>query len=171
MDTQKTVIVVLVGLVLIIASVWAISTVFRGEEASRGNENEEETISDDITDTQADTDVEITESKEHLQGANTEGAVAKKHLANAEIEIKNHLFEPTALTVSTNTTVTWTNESNSRHYVTSTDGSPSSGLNSEPLNGDETYSFTFENPGIYEYVCTRHPDRMRAVIKVVEGSG
>lgn len=170
MDIQKKVLVSLAVLVFIIASVWAVSAVISGEGASRDEEDGGEILDtgNDAVTPPGDTDPEVPEAKEHLEGANTEGAVVKKHLANVEVEIKDHVFEPTVLTVSTETTVAWTNESNSRHNVTSTGGSSGPGPGSGQLHNDDTYSFLFEEPGIYEYICKLHPNRMRAVVKVVE---
>jgi len=58
------------------------------------------------------------------------------------------------LTVPVGTTVTWTNDDpGMAHSVTAVDGSFDSGL----LADGETFSYTFDTPGDFEYYCTPHP--------------
>ncbi len=73
-------------------------------------------------------------------------------------------YSVNVLTVSVGTTVTWTNDDPEMlHTVTDVDGSFDSGF----LAAGERFSFTFTEPGEYEYYCLPHP-WMRAKI-VVEG--
>lgn len=66
------------------------------------------------------------------------------------------------LTIEAGTTVTWTNDDpGMMHTVTSADGVFDSGFLAE---GD-TWSFTFDEPGEFEYFCSPHP-WMRAKIVV-----
>ena len=66
------------------------------------------------------------------------------------------------LTVEAGTTVTWTNEDPGMiHTVTSVDGTFDSGF----LNEGDTWSYTFDDPGEFEYLCTPHP-WMRAKVIV-----
>jgi plastocyanin len=66
------------------------------------------------------------------------------------------------LTIKVGTTVTWTNNDPGMiHTVTSVDGLFDSGF----LNEGDTWSYTFEEPGDFEYLCTPHP-WMRARIIV-----
>jgi nitrite reductase (NO-forming) len=66
------------------------------------------------------------------------------------------------LTVKVGTTVTWKNDDPGMiHTVTSVDGLFDSGF----LNEGDTWSYTFEEPGEFEYLCTPHP-WMRAKIIV-----
>jgi nitrite reductase (NO-forming) len=68
------------------------------------------------------------------------------------------------LTVSAGTTVTWTNDDPGMlHTITAVDGSFDSGF----LNDGDTWSYTFAEPGEFEYFCTPHP-WMRAKV-IVEG--
>ncbi len=68
------------------------------------------------------------------------------------------------LTVSVGTTVTWVNDDEGQiHTTTATDGSFDSGF----LSFGESWSYTFETAGDFEYLCTPHP-WMRARI-IVEG--
>jgi len=65
------------------------------------------------------------------------------------------------LTVKVGTTVTWINHDSAPHTVT---GGP---LNSGTMNQHATYSYTFTEPGTYDYICAYHPN-MRHRIIVVE---
>ena len=69
------------------------------------------------------------------------------------IEIKAHGFGIPELTVQPGTTVTWINHDDDPHTVTST----ASVFRSPGIDTDETYSYTFTQPGTYEYFCTLHP--------------
>lgn len=71
----------------------------------------------------------------------------------AAVTIQNLAFSPALLTVPAGTTVTWTNNEAIAHTVTSNTGLFDSGI----FNRGDTYSFTFNDKGIYEYHCTLHP--------------
>ncbi|GMR02540.1 MAG: hypothetical protein BMS9Abin20_0878 [Acidimicrobiia bacterium] len=80
----------------------------------------------------------------------------------SEVSIENFAFGPADLTVSVGDTITWTNdESGIPHTTTADDGLWDSGT----LNPDDTYSFTFTEPGTYTYFCSIHPS-MRASVTV-----
>ena len=79
-----------------------------------------------------------------------------------EIEIVNFNFSQLALTITSGSTVTWTNKDSARHTVTSDSGSE---LNSELFGKDETYSHTFNELGTFDYHCAPHP-YMKAKIVV-----
>jgi len=82
-------------------------------------------------------------------------------------------FSPRVTTVPVGTTVTWTNEDGKVvHTVTSgesdgTVGTPDGLFDSGNMKNGDTFSFTFAEPGTYEYHCTPHPWMMGTVI--VEG--
>jgi nitrite reductase (NO-forming) len=73
-------------------------------------------------------------------------------------------YSVNVLTIPVGTTVTWTNnDQGMAHTVTSVDGLFDSGF----LDEGDTWSFTFEEPGEFEYLCTPHP-WMRAKVIVTE---
>ncbi len=75
------------------------------------------------------------------------------------------------LTVQVGTIVTWTNQDRASHTTTS--GTPSDRTDlwdSGRLTNEETFSFTFTEPGEFVYFCSFHPSTMRATITVVEAS-
>jgi len=57
--------------------------------------------------------------------------------------------------------VVWSNADAMPHTVTSTDGGP---LNSGQLGKGGEYSFTFKEPGTYNYYCSYHPSMKGTVI-------
>jgi nitrite reductase (NO-forming) len=76
-------------------------------------------------------------------------------------------YSVNVLTIPAGTTVTWTNDDPGvAHTVTSVDGLFDSGF----LNEGESWSYTFDDPGEYEYLCTPHP-WMRAKIIVTAEDG
>lgn len=78
-----------------------------------------------------------------------------------QVTIKNFDFHPMAVTVPVGGSVTWKNLDGEPHTITSTDGS----FRSEALDEDDTYTFKFTKPGVYQYICTIHP-KMRATVTV-----
>lgn len=77
-----------------------------------------------------------------------------------EVLIQNMAFSPGTITVSANTTITWTNKDAVNHTVTSTTGLFDSGTMS--TNG--TYSHLFTTTGTFPYICTVHPSMTAKVI-------
>ncbi|MBV2156655.1 cupredoxin family copper-binding protein [Kitasatospora sp. SUK 42] len=81
-------------------------------------------------------------------------AVPKAPAAAQQVAIKNFAFSPGTITVSKGTTVTWTNNDTDAHTVTSSGSSP---LNSGTLAKGASYSYTFNTPGTFAYICSIHP--------------
>ncbi len=85
------------------------------------------------------------------------------------VSIQDFFFDPGQLTVAPGTTVTWVNEGQAPHTVTSTDGKE---LDSATLQPGDTYTFTFDEGDAgetYAYQCTIHP-QMTASVKVSGGA-
>jgi plastocyanin len=68
-----------------------------------------------------------------------------------DVEIRNFKYIPQNLTVKVGRTVRWTNFDSARHDVVG------SGIKSEYLEKGESFSYTFEKEGTYQYICTLHP--------------
>jgi len=81
--------------------------------------------------------------------------------AGSQVTIDNFAFGPGTLTVPVGTTVTWTNEDDMVHTVTST----TKVFSSSELNTGQSFSYTFTTPGTYPYFCALHP-RMTATVIV-----
>jgi len=69
-------------------------------------------------------------------------------------------FDPPTLTVRSGTTVTWLNENELPHTVTSTEGK----FASQALNRNDSYSFHFDAPGTYPYFSGFHPELMGKIV-------
>jgi len=78
-----------------------------------------------------------------------------------EVFIQGSAFSPSTITVTANTTVTWTNKDAVAHTVTSNSGLFDSGL----ISTNGTFSFRFTVAGSYPYHCTPHPS-MTATVAV-----
>jgi amicyanin len=71
----------------------------------------------------------------------------------AAVKIDNFTFNPPTLTVKVGTTVTWKNEDDIPHTVRAT----TNDFKSKALDTDDSFTFTFTTPGVYDYFCSLHP--------------
>ena len=76
------------------------------------------------------------------------------------VTIQNFAFAPPAMTVAAGTTVTWTNKDDEAHQVMS----KTKLFHSPALDTKDAYSFTFKDPGTYEYFCTLHPQMTGKIV-------
>lgn len=79
----------------------------------------------------------------------------------SSVTIKDFAFSPTSIKVKKGTKVTWTNQDNTSHTVTATNGG---GFNSSALAKGDTFNFTFNQTGTFTYKCNFHPDMIGTVI-------
>jgi amicyanin len=77
------------------------------------------------------------------------------------VTIENFAFNPATITVKKGTTVTWTNKDSAAHTVTTDSGS---GPTSQLLNQGDSYTFTFNTAGTFNYHCQPHPNMKGTVI-------
>jgi plastocyanin len=80
--------------------------------------------------------------------------------AEYDVDIVNFAFDPAALTVTEGDTVTWTNLDQVPHTATADDATWDSGT----LEHGESWSYTFETSGTWDYHCTVHPMMTGSVI-------
>ena len=80
----------------------------------------------------------------------------------AEIDIKLFAFEPATLTVTAGTAVTWVNQDEEPHNIV--DLAKPHVFRSPGIDGGEKYTFIFDKPGTYEYVCSVHPHMHGTII-------
>ena len=76
------------------------------------------------------------------------------------IVVKDFMFVPAALTISTGSTVTWTNLDDEPHTVTSDAGLFKSGA----MDTNESFSFRFDRAGTYRFTCSIHPRMVGTII-------
>src|SRR5215217_8100039 len=70
------------------------------------------------------------------------------------VRMEDNFFDQANITVEPGTTVTWVQSGNNPHTTTSYDGLWDSGMIEGGSGG--TFSFTFEEPGTYDYFCIPH---------------
>ena len=72
------------------------------------------------------------------------------------VNMEDNFFDQANITVEPGTTVTWVQKGKYGHTTTSYDGLWDSGLIEG--NTDGTFSYTFDEPGAYEYFCGPHEE-------------
>jgi plastocyanin/glucose/arabinose dehydrogenase len=78
-------------------------------------------------------------------------------ITDIEIVMLNNAFHPTEITISAGTTVTWINQDAVIHDVISgSRGDPTDLINSSDMRAGERFSYTFNEPGTYDYFCSYH---------------
>ncbi|MDB5170989.1 MAG: blue (type 1) copper domain protein [Candidatus Saccharibacteria bacterium] len=81
------------------------------------------------------------------------------------VTIQNYKFEAPIIKVKAGTTVTWTNKDDVSHNV-APDGASDLPVGKLIAKG-ETYSYTFNKAGTYNYLCEPHP-YMKGTVVVTE---
>lgn len=75
------------------------------------------------------------------------------------MNMQNVAFQYSNIQVRVGTTVTWTNQDSVPHSVTFKNGMKDSGL----LYQGQSFHYTFNTPGTYQYYCTVHPSMVATV--------
>jgi plastocyanin len=70
------------------------------------------------------------------------------------VRMEDNFFDQANINVEPGTTVTWVQSGDNAHTTTSYDGLWDSGMIEGGTDG--TFSFTFEEPGTYDYFCIPH---------------
>ena len=76
------------------------------------------------------------------------------------MRIDNFTFDPPLLTVKPGTTVTGRNEEDVPHAIASAERK----FKSKALDTEDSYSFTFTEPGSYSYFCSLHPHMTGTIV-------
>jgi len=92
------------------------------------------------------------------------GAASAQGGGQASNTIVNFHFTPTTMTVSTGTTITWTNTADRPHTVTDRGGTFDN-----VLAPGTTATVSFTVPGTYHYFCRINPSTMNGIIVVNPG--
>jgi len=96
---------------------------------------------------------------------NTNNQTSVKPTGENEISIQNFSFSPASLTVKKGKSVKWINQDSVPHTATENDGK--NGPSSPELAPGQSYSFTFNETGVFHYHCTLHSN-MTGVVTVVD---
>ena len=87
--------------------------------------------------------------------------------STASVSMRNISFNPPTLNIPSGTTVTWTNQENISHTVTSgTPDQPSGLFDSGILRQGQPFQFTFTTLGRFLYYCRIHGSAMTGIINV-----
>ena len=78
------------------------------------------------------------------------------------VTIGNFAFDPPTLIVAPGTKVVWTNKDEEPHTVTSV--GKDAPFKSAGLDTDDSFSFTFDQPGTYKYFCSVHPHMVGTIV-------
>jgi plastocyanin len=76
--------------------------------------------------------------------------------ASGSVRIKTFMYDPDPVRVKTGTTVTWKNQDDILHTVTSGKRGRPTRVFDKKLELGEEFSHTFEKAGTYPYLCTLH---------------
>lgn len=79
---------------------------------------------------------------------------------DAKVEIVDLAFSPQKIEVPVGTTVTWTNEDVTQHTVVAKDKL----FRSDILQKGDTFSYTFHEPGTWDYICSLHPSMTGQIV-------
>lgn len=74
------------------------------------------------------------------------------------INIQNFAFSPATLTVKKGTAVTWANNDSAPHQI------KSATFNSSQFSKGQTFSFTFNDVGTFDYSCAIHPSMLGKIV-------
>jgi plastocyanin len=85
---------------------------------------------------------------------------------SGDVGVRLFLFRPATLEVKAGSAVTWVNDDEIRHTVTSGGPHGRDGKFDEALGGKGARAtVTFDQPGVYPYFCSRH-QAMRGEVRV-----
>ncbi len=93
-----------------------------------------------------------------------------REYGSSDVVIANYAFTPAVLAVATGTTVIWVNMDHVMHTVSfgeHGEDHAEEAVDSGPLYHMDSWSHTFDEPGVYQYHCDPHPSMTGTVI--VEG--
>ncbi|MCH8025696.1 MAG: cupredoxin domain-containing protein [Chloroflexi bacterium] len=82
-----------------------------------------------------------------------------------EIAIVQFAYDPDPVRVLAGTPVAWLNQDRTPHTVTARDGSWDSNL----MAKGDIYTLTFDQPGVYTYICTLHPPSYAGIVGAADG--
>jgi plastocyanin len=146
--------VIIAAIVAIIAVGGLLAVVMMNKDDTKTNNTSSSTT----------TDTEGTDSNGTAnEGSEDTSALGGPVETNA-VNIKDNDFEHAEIKVKKGTEVTWTNNGSLPHTVTGKDGV---GPHSQSLKNGDTYTYTFNAVGTFEYYCEFHTG-MTAKVTVVE---
>lgn len=95
-------------------------------------------------------------------GLASAAAAATPPPETAQVLVQNFSFQPPAVTIAMDGTVTWTVGTDPEQH-TVTPREPGAFEGSSQLFTGDTFTVTFEQPGAFEYFCSLHPNMVGTV--------
>ena len=83
---------------------------------------------------------------------------AQSAVATNSVNIQNFAFSPAVITIKAGTTVTWTNNDSAMHKI------KADTFNSGNLSKGDTFQFTFNTLGTFDYSCAIHPSMTGKIV-------
>ena len=77
-------------------------------------------------------------------------------------KLNDKAYQPNPITIKQGDTIVWTNSDFGIHTVTEKKASFNSGF----MHPNQTFEFTFNKSGIFEYICEVHPTSMFGTVIV-----
>ena len=99
----------------------------------------------------ASTETSGTQTQQSSESSATTTTETQTSVIGNKVVIENFTFNPSELQIKVGETVTWTNMDSAPHTVNS------DLFNSDTLNNGDSFSFTFDKAGTYDYICGIHP--------------
>jgi len=100
-------------------------------------------------------ETQVQQSSESAAATTTEAQASE---TGSNVTMENFAFNPSELKVKVGDTVTWTNMDSATHDV------KSDLFQSDSLKKGDSFSFTFDTAGTYEYICSFHPSMKGTII-------
>ena len=104
----------------------------------------------------------------HNPSSNKAPTTAAKQ--SAQIAITDTKFVPQVIDVKVGTSVMWTNQDSSPHWIASDPYPKDDALKSlnsgGPKQQNESFTYTFDKAGTYSYHDELHPDSLQGVVRV-----
>jgi plastocyanin len=88
----------------------------------------------------------------------TPKVVKQPENSSVSVTIQNYAFNPATINIKKGGKVTWTNQDSAPHQI------KSATFNSSTLNQGESFSFTFDTAGTFDYSCAIHPSMTGKVV-------
>jgi plastocyanin len=85
----------------------------------------------------------------------------------AEVRVSGFRFQPKQVTVAAGEPVTWKQQDDTTHTITTgTPNDPTGQFDHRDFGRGETFAFTFEQAGTVPYFCAIHPEGMRGTVEI-----
>jgi plastocyanin len=106
--------------------------------------------------------------KGYTNGASVGDFIEATDKKQINIDIEDYVFVITLLKIKKGTVVTWTNAGKYSYSIVSDEKSPKKGISSGTIVPGQSFEYTFDKTGLYEYYGQEYPSLMKGVITVVD---